>query len=105
MKDTHHTPEWRKRVEGMKKDSIIKIRPLMAGGGYPDPHAIGYNQAIDDLIPIIEEAVAEFAREVEKGLRLASLIDTDEGMVSVKIGMSKIIETVHALAKERGTDL
>lgn len=93
--ESEYCPEWQIEIASIIHD----------GKATGESHNETTRKVLEVVATQRQQAVAEFAREVEKGLRLASLIDTDEGMVSVKIGMSKIIETVHALAKERGTDL
>ena len=50
-------PQWQARIEGMKRSQFSIEHPL-------NKINLGYNQAIDDLIPIIEEEMQKQREEV-----------------------------------------
>lgn len=49
----------REELGGMKKETVICDRLLTEGGGYPNPKAITYNQAISDIQSLITKIIKE----------------------------------------------
>lgn len=82
--DTQHTEQWRSEVAALRKSQefcscggrLVKAYgtgavsfPLQCKkcGGYTDYTANGYNDALEDVLPIIEQAVQSAKREAYKG--------------------------------------
>lgn len=87
------TPNWREKLEGMRKP--LKDEP---GGTEANIRIAQYNHALTDIIPVIEQAVAEKEAQVRDEIGIVARrrwVTTGE--------LSQIVKDIQALTHHHDT--